>query len=210
MKKLQCKTCRRIGEKLFLKGDKCASPKCPFLRKPYPPGKSPKKRTVSVLSEYGKELRESRKIRSIYCIEERPFKNLVKEAIKRMEKEDASKFLIKKLEKKIYNVIYRVGIAKSRSEAKQLVSHGHFLLNGRRVDIPSIEVKIGDEITPREGSKNKEYFKRLMLTLKKETNIPSWLSFDQKNFKIKVVSEPDTEEIARQVDVPLILSFYSR
>lgn len=210
MKKNQCKTCRRIGEKLFLKGDKCVSPKCPLLRKPYPPGESPKKKNIPVLSEYGKELRESQKIRSIYCIEERPFKNIIKEAIKRMEKEDASKFLIKKLEKKIYNVIYRAGIAKSRSEAKQLVSHGHFLLNKKRVDIPSIEVRPGDEITLREGSKNKEYFKKLILTLKKETSIPSWISFDQKNFKIKVVSEPETEEIERQVDVPLILSFYSR
>jgi len=209
MRQNQCKVCRRTGEKLFLKGDKCSSPKCPLLKKPYPPGKSPKKQVIPVLSEYGKELRESKKIRSIYAIQERQFKNIVKEVIKRMEKENASKLLIKKLEKKLYNVIYRVGLAKSRKAAKQLVSHGHFLLNGKRVDIPSIEVKIGDEIEIREGSKKRDYFKKIMM-IKKDQKIPSWLSYDPQKGKIKVVSEPETEEIERQIDVPLILSFYSR
>lgn len=192
-----------------MKGDKCSSPKCPILRKPYPPGKNPKKKVPILLSEYGKELRESRKMRVIYCIGEKPFKNIVKEVLKKMEREDASRLLIKTLEKKIYNVIYKAGFAKSRRGAKQLVSHGHFLLNKKKIDIPSIEVKVGDEIEIREGSKNREYFKRLATAYKKE-NIPSWISVNPKNLSIKVVSEPDTEEIEKQIDVPLILSFYSR
>ncbi len=209
MKTNTCKICRRIGEKLFLKGDKCSSPKCPLLRKPYPPGASPKKQKSTVLSEYGRELRETQKLKKMYFISEKQFKNLVKECLKKRGKEDVSQLLIKKLEKKLYNVVYRAGYARSRRGAKQLVSHGHFLLNKKKVTIPSIEVKVGDEIRIRESSQKKPYFVKTLPMIEKEKNIPSWISFDKDKTSLKIVSEPDVESLGIKADIPLIISFYS-
>jgi small subunit ribosomal protein S4 len=210
MKNNSCKICRRVGEKLFLKGEKCSSPKCPLLRKPFPPGKTPRKTTKKRLSEYGEELREAQKLKKTYSISEEQFKKIEKEVLKKLGKEDVSKLLIRRLEKKLFNVIYRAGLATSRRGAKQLVSHGHFILNKRRVDVPSIEVKVKDEIKIKDKSKNSAYFKKILPALKKNEKVPSWLSLDKNKIIIKVVSEPETEDIQKQIDVPLIISFYSK
>lgn len=208
MKNDKCKICRRVGEKLFLKGDKCLSSKCPFLKKPSPPGIVSKRRMVRV-SEYARELKESQKIKKMYGIQDKEFKRIIKKVLKKRGKEDISNILIKELEKKISNVIFRIGIAKSRRGAKQLISHGHFLLNGKEVNIPSIKIKTGDEIRLKEKSKKSHYFKNSLSLLKKE-DIPSWLSFKKENFSAKVIDEPAIEKIGIKVNIPLILSFYSR
>lgn len=209
MENKSCKVCRRIGDKLFLKGEKCSSPKCPLLRKPFPPGQTPKKQSRRNLSEFGKEWRESQKLKKTYVLSEEQFRKIIKEVLGRMGKEDVSKLLIKRLEKKIFNVIYAVGFAPSRNGAKKLISHGHFLLNGKKVDIPSIEVKTKDEIKLKEKSKNSNYFKKVLPALKKSNDIPSWLSLDAEKAIIKVISEPEVEDIEKKVDIPSILSFHS-
>lgn len=208
MQDLKCKICRRIGERLFLKGDKCLSQKCPLLRKPYPPGILPKRRKPK-LSEYGEQLKEAQKLKRMYVIEERPFKKLIREVLKKRGKEDVSTLLLKRLEKRLSNVISKVGLAKSRTSARQLISHSHFLLNGRKINIPSLEVKIGDEIKLKESSKQKAYFRNILSLIKKE-NIPSWLSFDKKDGIVKVIGEPKIEETKIKANIPLVLSFYSK
>ena len=208
IKKAKCKICRRIGEKLFLKGDKCFSPKCPLLRKPYPPG-DPQGKTQKKLSEYGRQLRETQKLKKMYGLSDRHFKKIVREVLKKRGKEDVSDLLLRRIEKKIFNVIYRVGLAPSRDAARQLISHGHFCLNGKRVTVPSIEVKVGDEISLREGSKKLTYFKNTLPLVKTE-NIPSWLSFDKEKCVIKVIDEPKVDDLRAKIDVPLILARYSR
>ncbi|PIU42903.1 MAG: 30S ribosomal protein S4 [Parcubacteria group bacterium CG_4_9_14_0_2_um_filter_35_11] len=207
MENSKCKICRRAGEKLFLKGDKCVSQKCPFLRKPYPPGLPPKRRRIRI-SEYGSQLREAQKLKKIYGIDERHFKKIIKEILKKRGREDVSEILLKRVEKSLLNIIYRVGFAKSRDSAKQLISHSHFLLNGKKVNIPTQEVKIGDEIKLKEKSKNIPYFKNIISLIKPE-NIPSWLSFDKDKGFIKVVREPKSEEIGVKINIPLVLAFYS-
>jgi small subunit ribosomal protein S4 len=208
MKNAKCKICRRAGEKLFLKGDKCLSPKCPLLRKPSPPGVAPKRRRGGV-SEYGKELREAQKLRKMYKIRDRQFRKIIGEVLTKRGKEDTSELLIKRVEKMLSNIIFRAQLAKSRVAAKQLISHGHFLLNGRRVTTPSIKGEVGDEIKLKDKSKKSPYFKNALSLIKKE-NVPSWLSFDKEKDLIKVVREPKIEEIGIKIDIPLILSFYSR
>ena len=208
MKNNTCKVCRRIGEKLFLKGDKCLSSKCPFLKKPSPPGIVSKRRMVRT-SEYGRELKESQKIKKTYGIQDKEFKKIIQKILKKRGKEDISNLLIKNIEKKLSNVIFRIGISKSRRGAKQITSHGHFLLNGKAVNIPSINIKIGDKIELKEKSKKSSYFKNSVALIKKE-DIPSWISFKKENFSAKVVKEPTVKEVGIKVDIPLILSFYSR
>lgn len=210
MKNNVCKICRRVGDKLFLKGEKCSSPKCPLLRKPFPPGKTGKKQSIINLSEFGKEWRETQKLKKTYDLSEEQFRKIVKDSFKKIGKEDISKLLIKKLEKKLFNVLYRIGLSSSRRGAKQLISHGHFLLNGKKVDVPLIEVKIKDEIKLKEKSKNSNYFKKVINAIKKNSNIPSWLSFDAEKIIIKIVSEPEIEDVEKKVDIPSILSFYNR
>lgn len=205
----KCKICRRVGEKLFLKGDKCMSQKCPLLRKPYPPGLPVKRRRRKRISEYGTQLKEAQKLKKMYGIEDKKFKKLIKEVLKKRKKEDVSQLLLKRIEKRLSNIIYRVGFAKSRDSARQLVSHTHFQLNGKYVNIPSLEVKVGDEIQLKAQSKNLVYFKNVLSLIKAE-NVPSWLSFDQKKVIIKVVYEPKVEELGIKVDVPLVLAFYSK
>jgi len=210
MESSKCKICRRVGEKLFLKGDKCLSQKCPFLRKPYPPGLPPKrtKRRRIKISEYGAQLREAQKLKKIYGIDERHFKKLIKEVLKKRGKEDVSELLLKRVEKSFSNIIFKVGFTKSRDSAKQLVSHAHFLLNNRQVNIPTQEVKVGDEIKLKEKSKTMNYFKNIISLIKPES-IPSWLSFNKDKGIIKVVREPKAEEIGVKINIPLVLAFYS-
>jgi len=207
-KRASCKICRRIGEKLFLKGEKCESSKCPLLKKPYPPGRKGKA-LVRRLTEYGEELREVQKLKKSYLLEANHFQKIVKEVLKEKGKVDVSELLLKRLEKKAFNVLYRAQIASSRAQGKQLISHGHFYLNGKKLTIPTYEVKVGDELRLKPSSQNKTFFKNTLLTMDK-SKIPSWLSFDSKSWKIKVTQEPDVETLKAKYNTSLIFAFYSR
>ena len=205
----KCKICRRLGVKLFLKGEKCLSPKCPMVKKPYPPGQK-RKRRPTPLSEYGKELREKQKLKNWYNLGERQFKNYVKKVLtKRQKVEDPATLLIKSLETRLDNVIFRLGFVNSRALAKQLVSHGHFLVNGKSIDTPSYLVKKGDIISIKPSKIKKVIFQNLKNLLKKYKP-PSWLELNINKLEGKVIGEPSLEEAAPPVEISSIFEFYSR
>lgn len=209
---IKCKTCRRLGTKLFLKGDRCFSAKCPMLRRPYPPGRRRKKRVT--LSEYGRELKEKQKLKKWYGLREVQFKNYVKEVMRKRgtagsAKESAPTLLIQKLERRFDNIVFRMGFVNSRSQARQLISHGHFLINGKKVNIPSYEIEKGDKVSVAENSLKKNIFKDNSVTLKKK-QIPSWLSIDAKKLEGEVKSLPTLIEVAPPVEISMIFEFYSR
>ena len=210
MKKNVCKICRRLGQKLFLKGEKCSSPKCPMVKKPYPPGPQRKRRRSILLSEYGKELNEKQKLKNYYGLREKQFKRYVEEILKARGKvEDAGILLIKKLEKRLDNVVFRLGFARSRREARELVSHGHFLVDSKPVNIPSFQVEKGQVISVKESKKKKPYFKNLSVLLK-NYQPPAWLKLDSQKMEGKIIEEPTGEDIGVPVDVSAIFEFYSR
>lgn len=209
MKQGTCKTCRRLGEKLFLKGEKCNSAKCPMVKRAYAPGQKPKKRRGGI-SEYGKELREKQRIKKYYNLSEKQFKNLVKEVLDtKAHVEDVSSFFTQKIESRLDNVIYRLGWAQSRAEARQIVTHGHFLVNGKRTDIPSQRLRINDKITIREGSKSKAIFKDLVEKSKKLTP-PSWLKVNQKTFEVQIIKLPVFEDVQLPGELSVVFEHYSR
>ena len=204
-----CKKCRRAGQKLFLKEERCFTPKCAMIKKPYAPGLKAKKHR-SALSEYGAQLAEKQKIRRIYGINERQFRKYFGEASR--TKGVVTDVLVNKLETRLDNVVFRLGIAGSRAKARQIVNHGHILLNGKKVNIPSINVKKGDVIEIKKGSAKKLLFKDLELKLKKY-KAPSWLSSEIKEnneFKAVVLNMPQASEIEIPADLAMIVEFYSR
>ncbi len=211
MKEDKCKICRRVGQKLFLKGEKCFSPKCIMIRKNYPPGAKGKRRKREI-SEYGKGLKEKQKLKKSFGISEKQLRRYVREMLleKKRKKIDSINLLIQKLETRLDNTVFRLGFAFSRSIARQLVSHGHFMVNNRKVNIPSFQVKKGDIISIKESSKKKGFFSDLDLFLKKHQP-PSWLSLDKAKQEGKVVGLLDTEEVTSQgINIPLILESYNR
>lgn len=210
MAEAKCKVCRRVGEKLFLKGTRCDTPHCSVARKPYAPGTSPKTRRMKKVSEYGRQLREVQKLKNIYGFQATEFANLVEESLKHQGKEDVSRYLLSQLEKGLDNVVYRLGYADSRGQARQLVSHGHVMVNGRRVDLPTITVKVGDEIEIRPIDLDKKYFQNLKVRIKSH-QVSSWLKLDKATLKAKVIALPDKEvdNLLTKVSVPLILSYFS-
>lgn len=209
MKKGKCKICRRLGVKLFLRGERCLSPKCAMVKRPYPPGQKGKRR-ISPPSEFARELREKQKLKKWYNLEERQFKRYVKEILSQRGKiKDASVFLIQNLEKRLDNVVFRLGFASSRNQAKQLVSHGYFLVNGKSVHIPSFKLKVGDTITLKPQKLKKAIFKDLKNKLKKE-KVQSWLSLDPEKLEGKIIGEPKIEEVSPPVEVSAIFEYYSR
>jgi small subunit ribosomal protein S4 len=209
MFKQKCRICRRIGVKLFLRGERCLSPKCAMVKRPYPPGQKGKRRSTPP-SEYKRELTEKQKLKYWYNLEERQLKKYVKEILdKRGKVEDASVLLIQNLEKRLDNVIYRLGFASSRGQARQLVSHKFFLVNGKPVNIPSFFLKVGDVISLKPQKSKKVIFKDLKEKLKKHP-VPSWLSLDPEKLEGKIISEPKVEEVAPPVEVSAIFEFYSR
>lgn len=210
LKQAQCKQCRREGMKLFLKGERCYSPKCAIVKRNYPPGTSGGKGMRSKLTEYGTQLREKQKAKRIYGIREKQFKKYYETAMK--AKTQTAERLVNALEMRLDNVIYRSGIAKSRKQAKQLVGHGHFFVNKYKTDIPSFLVKIDDIIKIKESKENITFFKELKEDLgkKKDMEVPSWLSFDKGKMEIKILSEPNVDEIEQSFDTKMIIEFYSR
>jgi len=205
----QCKTCRRLGQKLFLKGDRCFSPKCALLKRAYAPGPQKKRRGGSP-SEYKKSLDEKQTLKKWYGLSERQFKRYVEETLERMGKvDDVSAELIRRLEKRLDNVIFRLGFAKSRVQARQLVSHGYFLINGKPVNIPSYKVEKDDVVSVKEHKKAKGVFKELANELKRK-EIPAWLSFDKTKLEAKTIGEPNLDEVKPPAEISLIFEFYSR
>lgn len=205
----KCKICRRAGQKLFLKGEKCFTPKCTIVRKPYPPGKKGKRR-VSPLSEYGKELREKQKLKNWYNLRERQFKKYVKGVLtKRGRVEDPAAILIKMLEGRLDNVLFRLGFANSRPQARQFIGHGHFLVNAKKVNIPSYQTKKGDKIQLLPSRAKRKIFQGLNLTLKKHKP-PSWLELNPEKLEGKIIGEPSIQEISLPIEISTIFEFYSR
>ena len=205
----KCKICRRLGIKLFLKGDKCLSPKCPMIKRAYPPGQKKKRRFIPP-SEYGKALREKQKLKNWYNLKERQFKKYVKKILERRGRvEDASNLLIKTLENRLDNIVFRLGFATSRSQAQQLVSYGHFLVNGKSINTPSYLVKKGDTILIKEQKVKKAIFQNLKNLLKKHKT-PSWLELDIDKLGGEVIGEPNPEEISPPVEISAIFEYYSR
>ena len=203
----KCRKCRRAGEKLFLKGDRCDSPKCAMVRKAYPPGMHGKN-VGRGLSEYGKQLAMKQKIKRIYGVMEKQFKKHFDEI--RNKEGVTGDLLMKRLELRLDNVVYRMGFADSRPLARQLVGHGAFEINGKKVNIPSYRVKVGDLITVRDNKRNKNYFKNRIQILKNRKDFPSWISFDAKKLEGKVLASPSGEKTEVGVDPQLIVEYYSR
>ena len=201
-----CRLCRREGVKLYLKGERCYSPKCAMERRPYPPGQHGQKRARRP-SDYAVRLREKQKLRRIYGISERQFRNLFEEASKK--KGVTGSVFLGLLDSRLDNVVYRLGFAVSRRQARQLVRHGHITVNGRRVDLPSYRVRPGDEIAVAEKSRNLELI-RQNLEAMKGRKVGPWLSLDVEGMKGKFLRLPDREDLALPVNEQLVIEFYSR
>ncbi len=205
----KCKVCRRAGEKLFLKGEKCFTPKCVFNKKPYAPGKLDSERKhKSTLTEYGRQLKEKQKVRNIYGVSEKQFSNYVVKASEKKSGDPAER-LYQSLENRLDNVTFRLGLAKSRTMARQMVSHGHITVNGVRSMVASRAIKIGDIIAVREGSKETvpiiEAGKRML-----DHKVPGWISFDAKTGKAEIKSLPAEKEKDMTVNLHSVIEFYSR
>jgi len=207
-----CKLCRREGEKLFLKGERCFTPKCSFERRSFAPGQHGKSgsRSRSATgreSDFARQLRAKQKARRIYGTLERQFRGYYGVAKKRRGL--AGFNLLQILESRLDNVVFRLGFAISRSQARLLVTHGHFTVNGRRTDIPSMQVGAGDVVQVREGSRETTYFKELVDFAVKR-NIPSWISRDLKTLTGTIQRLPERAEIDGNLNEQLIVEFYSR
>ena len=200
-----CKLCRREGKKLYLKGERCTSGKCALERRSTAPGQhgAAKKK----MGEYGIQLREKQTTRRYYGVLERQFKNYYEEA-DRKEGMTGENLLIL-LERRLDNTVYRMGLAESHKEARQLVLHAHFTLNGKKVNIPSILVKPGDVISVKESSRDSAKFKALAEALESK-NAPKWLDVDKTNLQAKVVSFPAREDIDFDFNEQLIVELYSQ
>ncbi len=194
-----------------MKEEKCYGQKCPVSRKPYPPGVKKSimgKRPRRTMSEYGFQLREKQKLKFFYLLRERQFKNYIQEASKGKNTDIVSR-LAEILELRLDNVVYRFGLAKSRSIARQLATHGHFIVNGKKIDIPSYRLKVGDKIAIRPQSVSKKVFQDIDIYLKKY-NPPVWLEFDKSKKEGKVVGKPQAQDIEVKTNLNAIIEFYSR
>ncbi|ADL11739.1 30S ribosomal protein S4 [Acetohalobium arabaticum] len=203
--KAVCRKCRREGEKLFLKGERCFSDKCAIERRPYAPGEQGNKRQK--LSEFGVQLREKQKVRQIYGVSESQFKKYFEMADNKPG--ITGENFLKILESRLDNIVYRLGFAASRNEARQLVRHGHFLVNGERVDIPSYLVEEGDEVEVKDSSKDMKRMQEIV-EFTGQQNIPAWVEANLENKTGKVLKEPEREDIDLPVREQLIVEFYSR
>ena len=199
---------RRLGTKLFLKGERSLSPKSATVKRMYPPGihgKAFARRS----SEYGQQLRSKQKVRNMYRMLERQFKNWAKQAI--TSKGETGDFLVQRLEHRLDNVVFRGGFAQSRDQARQIVNHGHILVNSKKVSIPSYEVKKGDRITVREGSSKTSYFSALMPLWIKKYEAPQWITLNTDAMTIVVEGVPTLVDAGIDVgDLQSLIEYYSR
>ena len=203
-----CKLCRREGQKLFLKGPKCYTEKCAVDRRAYPPGQhGPAQARKRKQSEYATQLREKQKVKRIYGLQEKQFRNLFEKAVTQVGVTGVN--LLVNLETRLDNIIYRLGIASSRSQARQLVRHRHIEVNGGVVDIPSYHVRVGDEIAVRAA--DRELFPILeTMGARARATTPEWLAFDDKNRVGRVLRIPERQDISLAVQEQLIVELYSK
>jgi small subunit ribosomal protein S4 len=197
-----CRLCRREGDKLFLKGQRCYTAKCSIARRSFAPGQHGQGRKK--VSEYGMQLREKQKTKRFYGILEKQFHSTFERAEKLKGKTGDN--LLALLELRMDNIVYRMGFASSRAEARQLVTHGHFLVNGKKTDIPSITMKAGDVITVRETSRKSPKF----VTLTNARPVPAWLTFNEDTLTGTLVQIPSREDVDVEVKETLIVELYSK
>ena len=204
-----CKLCRREGEKLFLKGARCFGPKCAFERRGYPPGQHGKGSQFRRRrdSDFNRQLRAKQKARRTYGIMERQFRRYYTVSLSRRGLTGLN--LLQILESRLDNVVFRLGYAESRAQARELVTHGHFMVNGRRTDVPSMLVSQGDVVGVREGSRDRTYFKDLT-AIAEDKNVPAWISRDLKILSGAVIRMPERSEIDSNLQAQLIVEYYSR
>jgi small subunit ribosomal protein S4 len=207
-----CKLCRREGEKLFLKGERCFTPKCGFEKRSFAPGvhgkSGSRSRTATGReSDFARQLRAKQKARRVYGTMERQFRRYYETAQQRRGLTGLN--LLQLLETRLDNVVFRMGFSSSRAEARLLVSHGHFTVNGRRTDVPSMLMNAGDVIQVRESSRSTTYFKELV-DLAEKRNFPAWLNRDLKSLNGTVLRLPERAEIDGNLNEQLIVEFYSR
>ncbi|MDQ3880382.1 MAG: 30S ribosomal protein S4 [Chloroflexota bacterium] len=200
-----CRICRREGLKLFLKGTRCYTRKCSFERRATPPGTATVRRRK--VSEFGLQLREKQKVRKSYSVLERQFRNYFDKA--EQTKGMTGENLLRMLEMRLDNVVYRIGLARSRPEARQLVSHGHFTVNGRPTNIPSFGTSVGDRISVRESRRSREFFTVAADTMR-NARVPEWLNADPGTLSATVTSEPARDQMPLEFNEQLVVEFYSR
>ncbi|HET6271934.1 MAG: ribosomal protein [Bacteroidetes bacterium] len=201
-----CRLCRRERQKLFLKGTKCFTEKCPVERRGFPPGQHGQSRR-SKISEYGVQLREKQKIRRMYGLMETQFRNYFEKALRQTGR--TGETLVKMLERRFDNVVYRMGFAPSRKAARQLITHGHFLVNSKSVDIPSYLLKPGDAIQVREKSRKMDMIHSSMKRMKDTAMLP-WLSLDKATMAGTFLNVPERADIPLNADEQLIVELYSK
>ena len=201
-----CRVCRREGEKLFLKGSRCYTDKCAITRRSYGPGQHGQKRKKQ--SEYGMQLREKQKAKAFYGVLESQFRKYFEEAAR--SKGVTGTRLLQILESRLDNVVYRLGLATSRAQARQLVRHGHFEVNGVKVNIPSYLTKVGEVVKVKESSANSEIFKQIIEATENGRPVPTWLESDLSNKTGKIVALPARDEIDLPVQEHLIVELYSK
>ncbi len=200
-----CRLCRREGAKLFLKGTRCYTKKCSFERRPTPPGQHGVRRRK--MGEFGIQLREKQKVRRVYGILERQFRNYFRYA--ETHPGVTGESLLVSLETRLDNVVFRLGFGASRAQARQLVTHGHFAVNGTPTNIPSYVMRPGDRVEVRESHRSKEAFKTIRETLRSHT-APEWLSLDAANLSGSVSSLPRRDQMPLDLSEQLVVEYYSR
>ena len=200
-----CRLCRREGIKLFLKGSRCETEKCAIEKRAYPPGQHGQGR--SKFSEYGVQLREKQKVKRIYGVLEKPFRNYFFAADKK--KGVTGENLLQNLELRFDNVIYRMGLAPSRNAARQLVRHKHFTVNGKKMDVPSYILRRGDIITPNPSKSKKKPVNEAIANIKNKT-LPEWLAFDTDSKQGIIQGMPTREDVKLPIEEQLIVELYSR
>lgn len=200
-----CRQCRREGCKLFLKGERCTSKKCAMERRPVIPGQHGASKRRVAFSEYGTQLREKQKVKRMYGILERQFREYYEKANKMQGA--TGEVMLTLIERRLDNVVYRMGIGVSRKQARQIVNHGLITVNGKRVDIPSYQVKAGDIIAIKESKQDNEAFKDLKGS---KVVMPKWLEFDTNTLSGKILALPSREDIDSDIKEQLIVEFYSR
>ena len=200
-----CRLCRREGSKLFLKGSRCYTKKCAFERRPTPPGQHGIRRRK--MGDYGIQLREKQKVRRVYRVLEKQFKNYFEAA--EAKPGVTGENLLRMLELRLDNAVYRMGFARSRDEARQFVGHGHFAVNGRATNIPSYQLKPGDRIEVRESHRGREPFKLAKETLRSHQT-PEWLTVDPVKLAGSIASAPRRDQMPMELNEQLVVEYYSR
>lgn len=202
----KCKQCRRAGEKLFLKGERCFTPKCPIVKRNYPPGQHGLKGAPR-LSSYGTHLKEKQKVKQMYRLLEKQFAGYLDRAMQ--QKGNTAEFFLQNLELRLDNVVYRLGLGQSRDQARQLITHGHIRVNGKTTSIPSFAVRTGDTVSVVPSSEQSVHFIQVQKSAPQQ-KLPAWISLDPKKLEGTILHVPIGEELPQGLQVHLIVEYYSR